>query len=108
MKTGQDERLVVENTGASPGAASAGYHATIIVSEPEHLPSVQWATREICRTLGYDEVGVDRAVVQVTDLARRRLVAAGCPGKLHLTAVKARGRLALEVRAEFEESAAYL
>jgi hypothetical protein len=93
-------RVVLENSGSGRGRVAQGCSATILVSEPVHLCSAQWATREICRTLGFDEAGVYQAVITVTEFAHKEFIDAGRSGKLHLAAVRSRGKLALEARAE--------
>jgi hypothetical protein len=93
-------RIVLENAGPGRGRAAPGGSATILVSEAAHLCSAQWATREMCRTLGFDEAGVYQAVITVTEFAHKEFIDAGRSGKLHLAAVRSRGKLALEARAE--------
>lgn len=99
-------RLVLENPGPGRTAAEPGRGATILIAEPAHLCSAQWATREICRTLGFDEAGVYSAVIAVTELAHRELLEASRPGKLRLAAIRVRGRLALEAEVEREAAPA--
>ena len=103
---GETPRIVIENAGSGRSAAKAGYFATLVIAEPAHLCSAQWATREICRALGFNESGVYHAVIAVTEFAHKELIDAGS-GKLHLTAIRVRGRLALEAKAELDRAAAY-
>ena len=42
-------RIVLENSSSGRGTDSDGNVATIVISEPAHLCSAQWATREICK-----------------------------------------------------------
>lgn len=100
-----DARLVIENTGTGRGAAAPGCRATIVISDLSHLCSAQWASREICRALGFDEAGVYGAVIAVTEFAHKELLARARPGKLHLAAIETNGRLALEARTELERKA---
>jgi hypothetical protein len=100
-------RLVIENSGSGRGTASPGCSATIVISDLSHLCSVQWAAREICRSLGFDESGVYRAVIEVTEFAHKQLLDPVRPGKLHLSAISTKGRLALEARTEPEQAAEY-
>jgi hypothetical protein len=98
-------RLVIENAGSGRGAAAPGCRATIVVSDLSHLCSAQWASREICRALGFDEAGVYGAVIAVTEFAHKELIDPARRGKLHLAAIEKNGRLALEARTELEPAA---
>lgn len=100
-------RLVIENPGGGRGPAAPQSRATIVISDAAHLCSAQWATREICRALGFDEAGVYHAVIAVTEFAHKELLDMGRPGKLHLAALGRRGRRALEARTELEPAAAH-
>ena len=100
-----DARLVIENTGPGCGGAAAGCRATILISDLSHLCSAQWASREICRTIGFDEAGVYGAVIAVTEFAHKEFINPVRPGKLHLSAIETNGRLALEARTELERAA---
>jgi hypothetical protein len=100
-------RLIIENPGSGRGAASPGGGATIVISDLSHLCSVQWAAREICRALGFDEAGVYRAVIEVTEFAHKQLLDPARGGKLHLSAIRKNGRPALEARTEPEQAAEY-
>ncbi len=104
MTTDLGARHIVAYSGDKPGMATPGYYATILVDSPAHLCTVQWATREFCRTLGYDEPGIDRAVKLVTELTRTELLPPGRGGKLHLNAVRKGKRLEFAAQIEHERS----
>lgn len=101
-----DARVVVENAVLGRGEDAPNCSATILISDPAHLCSAQWTTREICRTLGFDEAGVYRAVITVTEFAHKELLDVGRRGKLRLSAVPSRGGFALEAAVELEQTAA--
>lgn len=72
---------------------------TVRVAEPPHLCRVQAAARELCRSIGLDESDVFEAVIEVSELAHRLFIERGLSGDVALSVVRAKGTLAVEVRA---------
>lgn len=96
MKTPAPEDL-------SPKRRSRGQRpacAAIRVAEPAHLPRLQGATRELCRSVGWNESAVFQAVIAVTELAHRLFVERAQGGSIELSAVRRKGGLELEVLIE--------
>lgn len=84
--------------------AAIAYPATVQVSRPDHLCSVQIATRRFCQAIDFNAGAVLDAVNGVSELAHRILINIPRSGAVRLSAVKMNYGYALEAQVTHVDS----